>query len=92
MRLEKKLEIQQRMIARLQEEKQQLEKENKYLQKQWDVNHAKLQDSVKEYQSLIKSVKVTQETYKRKLKQLMELKRNYTKDLKELMKTIKKGV
>lgn len=92
MRLEKKLEIQQRMIARLQEEKQQLEKENKYLQDQLDANHAKLHDSIKEYQSLIESVKVTQETYKRKLKQLMDLKRNYTKDLKELMKTIKKGV
>lgn len=92
MKLEKKLEIQQRMIARLQEEKLQLVKKNQYLQDQLDDNQAKLRNSIQEYRSLIESVKVTQETYKKKLKQLMELKKNYTKDLKELMKTIKKGV
>lgn len=92
MKLERKLEIQQRIIARLQEEKEQLVKANKQLQQQLEISHAQLEDSVQEYQSLIASVKATQGTYKKKLRQLLELKRNYSKDLRQLMKTIKKGV
>lgn len=106
MRPEKKVDIQQKIIAGLQEEKQQLIRENRELYGQLEFEKTKpktsyeqtkrleseLKKCIEEYKCIAKTLKEAREKYHKKLKELNTLKSKYSRDMSKIIKSIKKEV
>ena len=106
MNLERKVKIQQTIIEQLQEEKQQLIKENKELRnhinsektqtenKQDDIERLQkeLQKCIEEYKAVTTSLNDTKAEYDKKIIEMSELKKEYKQEMNSIIKSIKKGL
>lgn len=106
MNLERKVKIQQTLIDQLQEEKQQLIKENKELRN--EINSKKthvtdnkdnvgqlqkeLQKCIREYNEINKSLQNTKNEYEKKLDEIKVLKKEYKQKMDAIIKSVKKGL
>ena len=104
MKLEKRIVIQQKIIESLQEEKQQLIKENKQLQDELDnyeenklqkeenikFLESKLTKCIEEYEKIISSAKEIQMKYEEKIREVQLIKKKYESEIKKLLNPLRR--
>lgn len=91
---DRKIEIQERIIHRLEEEKQSLLEKNAELTKQVNDNKQIIEEAekcIETYNKMIASVNTLKETYLQAVEDISKYKKAYTKEVNGLLKTVKKN-
>lgn len=91
---DRKIEIQERIIHRLEEEKLSLLKQNAELIKQVNDNEQIIEEAekcIKTYNDMIASINTLKETYLQAVEDISKYKKAYTKEINGLLKTVKKN-
>lgn len=98
-RIEKRIQVLQKMIDRLQLDNQELKNENKQLQEQLDVEKNKylekenlLDKSILEYQKLIEENKKIKESSLKELSILKRLKGKYNKKMDRIIRKTRRSI
>ena len=94
MNKDRKIEIQDKIIHRLEEENKSLLEQNKNLKKMVDDNQkiiAEAEKCIKTHNEALSSIVKLKERYLQAIADISEYKKNYTKEVKGLIKTIKKN-
>lgn len=94
MNKDRKIEIQDKIIHRLEEENKSLLEQNKNLKKMVDDNQKIIEEAekcIKTHNEALSSITKLKERYLQSIADISEYKKNYTKEVKGLIKTIKKN-
>lgn len=95
MNKDRKIEIQDKIIHRLEEENKSLLEQNNMLKKQVDDNKRiieKAEKCIKTYNDSLLEIKKMKEAYLQATEDISKYKREYTKEMKGLLKTVKKNI
>ena len=94
MNTSKKIEMQEKIIHRLQEENKSLLERNLELEKKVDENQKIIEEANKcreKYYKLIASLNDAKETYLQAVEDIYTYKKNYRKEMEGLLRTVKKN-
>ncbi len=92
---DRKIEIQEKIIHRLEEEKLSLLEQNKSLKKTVDDNQKIIEEAercIKMQNEALSSIEKLKEIYLKAIADISTYKKEYTKEMKGLLKTVKKNI